>query len=507
MELDRASAVPVARQILDLIRDQIARGELRPGDRLPTEMELCARLGVSRKPVRQALGQLTAEGLLVRQPRRGTFVSTGAGRVRQLSPQQLRVGVLDRRWLEPLRRAESRWNALHPEQPVALTFQAFELARLRTDLSLLVAQGRAPDISVIDSVWVPEFAERGYIHPLDAIAPDLTSALAADLFAALRRQSSAHGHLYALPAEVDLALLWYRKDWFAAQELPPPRTWDDWLACARLFQHPAVRGQYGIGLFPLAFVGGLAAGETTTYQLLPLLWAGGADVIADQAVVLDSPAARRTLTFVRDLVQTYRVAAPSVTLLPWDGAALALAGGQVAMALGGSYEGELIRRAAGWDATTFAERLGFVPIPAGPGGGAATLAGGISYVVYRQSRCPRLALDVLAQAMKPAELARFSQETGQNPPTRAAARALRAPEGSFLAATARLMAAARPRWPIVEYARVSAQLARMFEDVILDRLRPDAAVARAAAVIAGITGLPEHPGGDDAAVRGAIDDG
>ena len=38
-------------------------------------MELCERLGVSRTPVRQALGKLAARGLLVRQAGRGTFVT------------------------------------------------------------------------------------------------------------------------------------------------------------------------------------------------------------------------------------------------------------------------------------------------------------------------------------------------------------------------------------------------------------------------------------------------
>jgi hypothetical protein len=62
----------------------------------------------------------------------------------------------------------------------------------------------------------------------------------------------------------------------------------------------------------------------------------------------------------------------------------------------------------------------------------------------------------------------------------------------FLHATAQLFRFARPRWPIAEYARVSVQLARMFESVILGESEPDEAVARASAVIAGITGLPER---------------
>ncbi len=61
-------------QMVRAIADQIVTGELRPGDRLD-EASLAARYEVSRTPVREALGQLSAMKLVDRRPNRGAIVT------------------------------------------------------------------------------------------------------------------------------------------------------------------------------------------------------------------------------------------------------------------------------------------------------------------------------------------------------------------------------------------------------------------------------------------------
>jgi DNA-binding GntR family transcriptional regulator len=66
---------PIAFRLLDAIEQDIATGALAPGARLD-EAALAGRYGVSRTPVREALHQLAASGMVEIRPRRGAVVAT-----------------------------------------------------------------------------------------------------------------------------------------------------------------------------------------------------------------------------------------------------------------------------------------------------------------------------------------------------------------------------------------------------------------------------------------------
>jgi DNA-binding FadR family transcriptional regulator len=78
---DPAAAAPVYRPRYELVADQILGliGELalRPGDRMPTENDLAARLGTSRTVVRDAIKILSATGRVSAQKGRGLYVADG----------------------------------------------------------------------------------------------------------------------------------------------------------------------------------------------------------------------------------------------------------------------------------------------------------------------------------------------------------------------------------------------------------------------------------------------
>ncbi|QTW20281.1 GntR family transcriptional regulator [Comamonas kerstersii] len=67
---------PLYQQIKGLILQSLQAGEWRPGELIPSEMELAARFKVSQGTVRKAIDELAAENLVMRRQGKGTFVAT-----------------------------------------------------------------------------------------------------------------------------------------------------------------------------------------------------------------------------------------------------------------------------------------------------------------------------------------------------------------------------------------------------------------------------------------------
>lgn len=77
----RGSALPLYWQIRERLLERIRSGELRPGDRIPSEHELVAQFGVGRPTVRQAIAELVREGYLTRRKGSGSFVRARRGQL------------------------------------------------------------------------------------------------------------------------------------------------------------------------------------------------------------------------------------------------------------------------------------------------------------------------------------------------------------------------------------------------------------------------------------------
>jgi len=74
LTIDRGSPVPLYYQLSQQLEAAIASGQLKPGDRIDTELEIAEKHGLSRPTVRQAIQELVSKGLLIRRRGVGTQV-------------------------------------------------------------------------------------------------------------------------------------------------------------------------------------------------------------------------------------------------------------------------------------------------------------------------------------------------------------------------------------------------------------------------------------------------
>ncbi|MGH3760623.1 extracellular solute-binding protein [Actinophytocola sp.] len=471
--IDSSRPLPVYVQLKTLLMEQIVSGRYAPGARLPTEHELCRTYGISRTPVNRALSELAEEGVVLRHRRRGSFVNPHwiAGK---RSAAEVRVVVPDGRWEEQIRQVTP--------DGLVLNIATVDLADLHSFLIHAVAEGRAPDLAVIDSVWTREFAASGFLAPLDELDPDwIRREYETDFLEPFRSANQYRERTVAVQAEADVAGLWYRRDDLAGTDRAEPRTWDDLAAVLRTLRrdgdHP-----------PLTLPGGSRGGETTTYCLLALLAANGARVVESGRITLHTPRTVECLAFLRGLVVEGLVSADVVSY-EWDRPIRQLAQGQASLAFGGSYDAVALAEAASLPRERLLDVFGFTSVPTGPHRVDTTLSGGMAYAIFRQARQSGQAMRLLRDVVSTEAQIGMSTATWQLASRKSAV--TRASEGSpFLCTTGRMLAGATVRPATTQYARVSVQLQAMLEAVLVGRLEPASACERAAEMINAITGLP-----------------
>jgi len=80
-EIDKLNPIPLYFQVEEIIRDGILNGELKPGDMIPTEIELMEKFEVSRATIRHAILNLVNDQMLRREKSKGTYVTRPPGRI------------------------------------------------------------------------------------------------------------------------------------------------------------------------------------------------------------------------------------------------------------------------------------------------------------------------------------------------------------------------------------------------------------------------------------------
>ena len=323
-------------------------------------------------------------------------------------------------------------------------------------------------------------SESGFLWDLRELDPSwITEELSPDLLPPFT--AGVDEPVHAVVAEANVAGLWFHRELLEEVGHDAPETWRDLVATAEAI------ADHNPDISPLVMPGGTRAGETTTYCLLALLATNAVTVFNGDGISLDSDATVEALRYVRRLVESDLL--PSeVVGFEWDRPIRRLARGRAAMSFGGSYESGALANASGLAIEELDQTYGFVPMPAGPRGRIASVAGGMAYAIFRQTRRPQLALSLLKEAVSAQSLADLSRASAKIPPRRSAIELVKE-DNPFVARTAEILEWAYMRPDTEMYHHVSLQLQIMLEHVITAQLTPAAAASKAAEHIGAITAM------------------
>ncbi|MBP6903234.1 MAG: GntR family transcriptional regulator [Burkholderiaceae bacterium] len=151
----RPEFAPLYQQIKGLITRDLQAGVWKPGEAIPSELDLAARFKVSQGTVRKAIDELAAENLLVRRQGKGTFVATHAEqhiqyRFLRLMPDDGADQRLARRLLD-CRRSRAPADVAR-----ALEIKSGDAVVQLRRLLLAPAAGAAAERPVVlDEIWLP----------------------------------------------------------------------------------------------------------------------------------------------------------------------------------------------------------------------------------------------------------------------------------------------------------------------------------------------------------------
>ncbi|MEY4751113.1 MAG: hypothetical protein RIQ60_3327 [Pseudomonadota bacterium] len=141
---------PLYQQIKALLTRSLQEGEWRPGEAIPSELELAARFRVSQGTVRKAIDELAAENLLVRRQGKGTFVATHSEE--KVQYRFLRLQPDDAAMVAPMARRILECRRMRAPADVA---RALDLRGGDSALQIRRTLAHADRPVVYDDIWLP----------------------------------------------------------------------------------------------------------------------------------------------------------------------------------------------------------------------------------------------------------------------------------------------------------------------------------------------------------------
>lgn len=151
-------------------------------------------------------------------------------------------------------------------------------------IATAIAGGETPDISLIGTTWMGEFAKTGGLDPLPTGVVDQAA-----FFPGAWDTAVVNGTSYGVPWYVETRLIYVNKDVATRAGITAaPKTWDELKAAAKAFKDKA-GATWGVSLQP--------GGEGSWQTVMPFVWQNGGDVTNGGNFTLDSPQVVEALTY------------------------------------------------------------------------------------------------------------------------------------------------------------------------------------------------------------------
>ncbi len=278
----------------------------------------------------------------------------------------------------------------------------------KTKAALDFQSGKGADIVALDGIWIGEFAQAGYIKPLDDVAGEAASSWDgwAQIPETIQKAASFDGRRFGVPQGADGRVIYYNKSIFSKAGLPAawqPTSWEDILSAARAIKDKAD------GVVPVQLNAGTAMTEASTMQgFLPMLMGTGQPLWSDGAWAGDTQGMRKVLDLYKTIYVDEALGDPVLQqeASGRDTSFQEFAAGRIAMLFEGDYFWRsVINPAEGVGTAPMTDRdtaVGYAKIPAvKPGAGIngqdfVSMSGGTARVLNPGSSNPGLAWELLA---------------------------------------------------------------------------------------------------------------
>jgi len=318
-----------------------------------------------------------------------------------------------------------QWKIKYPNTKLVLESTGGTDVDLMNKAAILFrSPSTTPDVIQMPTTYMAQFAESGYLEPLNSF---VQSPLAASFWptmpAGVQNMSTIGGNVYAINAGNNNTGLLYNKAMLIKAGIKMPWNPTSW---AQILQAAEKVKTANPGVWPLWVAAGVAAGPTNVLQGSGNLIFGSSNPTMfdtkTQKWVVNSSGIRSTLEFYQEMFQM-GLGAPTSQLFRADAVGqppLLMKQGKLAIAIGSNWYPTVWaapNSAAPWAAAKTAVGAAPFPTESGQAPGAASTLGGWAYAVAKASKNVQGAENFIALASTPANQLTTAVWSGFVPPS------------------------------------------------------------------------------------------